>query len=127
VTLKPTDSFSTYVPLMLSQKYPATTLTFQYSVQLTDTQQLVTNPALYNYMGFTDKKANALAEAQRQQDIDSPEGKATAEASETYMVENAFLVPVASVDALLFAANGVDGLKFSTYPWPDPTNWKPAK
>ncbi|RBP14316.1 peptide/nickel transport system substrate-binding protein [Roseiarcus fermentans] len=127
VTLKPTDSFATYVPLMGTQKYPATTLTFQYSVQLTDTQQLVTNPALYNYMGFTDAKANALAEAQRRQDIESPAGVAAAEASETYMVENAFLTPVVSVDALLFATKGVDGLKFATYPWPDPTNWKPAK
>jgi peptide/nickel transport system substrate-binding protein len=127
-TLMPTDSFATYVPLMGTQKYPATTLTFQYSVQLTDTQQLVTNPALYNYMGFTDQKANALAEAQRKQDIDSPDGVAAAEASEAYMVESAFLVPVASVDALLFAApHGVDGLKFTTYPWSDPTNWKPAK
>ena len=96
-------------------------------MQLTDTQQLVTNPALYNYMGFTDAKANELAEAQRKQDIDTPEGHAAAEASETYMVENANLVPVASVDALLFATHDVDGLKFTTYPWPDPTNWKPAK
>ncbi len=126
VELKPTDSFATYVPLMVSQKYPATTLTFQYSVQLTDTQQLVTNPALYNYMGFTDPKANALAEAQRKQDIASPAGVAAAEASETYMVENAFLVPVVSVEALLFATHNVDGLKFTTYPWSDPTNWKPA-
>jgi len=127
VTLKPTDSFATYVPIMLSQKYPATTLTFQYSVQLTDTQQLVTNPALYNYMGFTDKKANELAEAQRRQDIESPDGAKAAEASETYMVEGAFLVPVVSVQALLFATHDVDGLKFTTYPWTDPTNWKPAK
>ena len=127
VELKPTDSFATYVPIMLSQKYPATTLTFNYSVQLTDTQQLVTNPALYNYMGFTDKKANDLADAQRKQDIATPEGIAAAEASETYMVENAFLTPVASVDALLFATKDVDGLKFTTYPWSDPTNWKPAK
>ncbi len=96
-------------------------------MQLTDTQQLVTNPALYNYMGFTDQKANDLAEAQRKQDIESPAGKAAAEASETYMVENPFLVPVVSVDALLFAKDGVDGLKFTTYPWPDPTNWKPAQ
>lgn len=127
VTLKPTDSFATYVPLMGTQKYPATTLTFQYSVQLTDTQQLVTNPALYNYMGFTDKKADDLAEAQRKQDIDSPAGKTAAEASETYMVQGGFLVPVVSVDALLFASKDVTGLKFSTYPWPDPVNWKPAK
>lgn len=127
VTLQPTDSFATYVPMVLAGDYPATTLTFQYSVQLTDTQQLVTNPALYNYLGFTDQKANDLANAQRQHDIDSPEGKAAAEASETYMVENAFLVPVASVDALLFAAKTVDGLEFTTYPWPDPSNWKPAQ
>jgi len=126
VTLKPTDSFATYVPLMGTQQYPATTLTFQYSVQLTDTQQLVTNPALYNYMGFTDEKANQLATDQRKADVDSPEGKKAAEASETYMVENAFLVPVVSTEALLFSTDKVAGLKFSTYPWPDPTNWVPA-
>lgn len=127
VTLKPTDSFATYVPLMGTQEYPATTLTFQYSVQLTDTQQLVTNPALYNYMGYTDEKANELANAQRQYDIDSPEGVKAAEASETYMVENAFLVPVVSTQALLFTTGAVKGLDFTTYPWPDPTNWVPAK
>ncbi|CAN5268067.1 ABC transporter substrate-binding protein [soil metagenome] len=127
VTLKPTDSFATYVPLMGTQEYPATTLTFQYSVQLTDTQQLVTNPALYNYMGYTDEKANQLATDQRKFDIDSPEGVKAAEASETYMVENAFLVPVVSTQALLFAGKGVKGLDFTTYPWPDPSNWVPAK
>jgi len=127
VTLKPTDSFATYVPLMGTQKYPATTLTFNYSVQLTDTQQLVTKPALYNYMGYLDQKANDLASAQRKQDIASPEGTAAAEASETYMVQGGFLTPVVSVDALLFASKDVDGLQFTTYPWSDPTNWKPAK
>ncbi len=127
VTLKPTDSFATYVPLMGTQQYPATTLTFNYSVQLTDTQQLVTNPALYNYMGYTDQKANDLASAQRKQDIASPEGTAAAEASETYMVQGGYLTPVVSVDALLFATADVAGLDFTTYPWSDPTNWKPAK
>jgi hypothetical protein len=43
------------------------------------------------------------------------------------MVEGAFLAPVVSVDALLFATKGVDGLKFTTYPWTDPTNWIPTK
>jgi hypothetical protein len=43
------------------------------------------------------------------------------------MVEHAFLVPVASVQALLFATKDVAGLNFSTYPWSDPTNWRPAK
>ncbi len=94
---------------MGTQKYPATTLTFNYSVQLTDTQQLVTNPALYNYMGYTDQKANDLASAQRKQDIASPAGTAAAEASETYMVQGGFLTPVVSVDALLFATADVDG------------------
>lgn len=127
VTLKPTDSFATYVPLMGTQKYPATTLTFNYSVQLTDTQQLVTNPALYNYMGFTDKTADDLASAQRKQDIQSPDGIKAAEASETYMVQHPGLVPVVSVEALLFATKDVAGLDFTTYPWSDPTNWKPAQ
>jgi hypothetical protein len=48
---------------------------------------------------------------------------AAAEASEAYMVDGGFLVPVGSVDALLFATKGVDGLKFTTYLWTDPTNW----
>jgi len=111
VTLKPTDSFATYVPLMVSQKYPATTLTFQYSVQLTDTQQLVTKPARYNYMGFTDEKANALADAQRKQNIDSAEGVAAAEASETYMVDNAFLVPLPAPTVGRHGAAGVDRVR----------------
>ncbi|MEJ1229743.1 MAG: ABC transporter substrate-binding protein [Galbitalea sp.] len=126
VTLKPTPSFAVYVPLMATQQYSATTLTFSYSVQLTDTQQLVTNPALYNYMGYTDAKANQLADDQRKQDIESPAGKKAAEASETYMVDGGFLVPVASVDALLFASKKIAGLDFTTYPWSDPTQWKPA-
>lgn len=125
-TIKTTPSFSAYVNLLLGKKYPTTTLTFQYSVQLVDTQQLVTNPALYNYMGYQDQAGNQLAQAQRAHDIDSPEGVQAAQASETFMVKNAYLVPVASTDALLFSTKDVAGLTFGTYPWPDPTQWKPA-
>ncbi|WP_180899897.1 ABC transporter substrate-binding protein [Martelella soudanensis] len=127
VTLKPSEGFSTYVPMYFSGDYPATTLTFQYSVQLTDTQQLVTSDAVYNFSKFVDEKADSLAVEQRKYDIDTPEGVAAAEASERYMVENAFLVPVASVDALIFASDDVTGLDFTTYPWPDPSNWKPVE
>jgi peptide/nickel transport system substrate-binding protein len=126
VTIKTTPSFSAYVTLLLSKKYPTTTLTFQYSVQLVDTQQLVTNPALYNYMGFQDLAGNKLAQDQRAFDIQSPQGVQAAEASEAFMVKNAYLVPVASTDALLFSTKDVAGLTFGTYPWPDPTQWKPA-
>jgi peptide/nickel transport system substrate-binding protein len=125
-TIKTTPSFSAYVSLLLTRKYPTTTLTFQYSVQLVDTQQLVTNPALYNYMGYADPAGNQLAQSQRTYDVDSAPGRQAAQASETYMVKNAYLVPVASTDALLFATSSVTGLKFGTYPWPDPTQWKPA-
>jgi peptide/nickel transport system substrate-binding protein len=125
-TIKTTPSFSAYVSLLLTRKYPTTTLTFQYSVQLVDTQQLVTNPALYNYMGYQDQAGNQLAQAQRAHDIDSPQGVQAAQASETFMVKNAYLVPVASTDALLFSTKDVAGLTFGTYPWPDPTQWKPA-
>ncbi len=126
VNLKSFPSFNDYVGALLAKTIPATTLTFNYSTQLTDTSELVTNPATYNYMGFTDAKANALAEAQRKYDIDSPEGKTAAENSETYIAQNAFLTPVAATDALLFSSKKVAGLDFTSYPWPDPTNWKPA-
>lgn len=119
-------AFSEYVDELFSLAYPATTLQFNYSVQLTDTQQLVTNPAVYNYLGFTDVKANELATAQRAFDVDSPEGIAAAEDSETYMVENAFLVPVASIQSVLFASSSVGNVDFTAYPWPDPSRWTPA-
>jgi peptide/nickel transport system substrate-binding protein len=126
VDLKTYPSFSDYVNAAFGKVVAATTLTFNYSVQLTDTGQLITNPATYNFLGFTDEKANALAAEQRKYDIDSPEGKKAAENSETYIVQNANLVPVAATDAILFSSKKVTGVDFTTYPWPDPTNWKPA-
>jgi peptide/nickel transport system substrate-binding protein len=126
VNLKSYPSFNDYVGALFGKTIPATTLTFNYSTQLTDTSELVTNPATYNYLGYTDAKANALAAVQRKYDIDSPQGKKAAEKSETYMVKNAFLVPVAATDALLFSSKKVTGLDFTSYPWPDPTNWKPS-
>ena len=126
VTLKSFPSFADYISGVVTKTIPTTTLTFNYSVQLVDTQQLATNPAAYNFLGFNDDKANGLAAEQRKYDIDSPEGKKAAENSETYMVQNAFAVPVASTSAILFSSKKVAGLDFTSYPWPDPTNWKPA-
>ncbi len=125
-TIKTTPSFAAYATLMATRKYAATTLTFQYSVQLVDTLQLINHPALYNYMGFVDPQAIKLANQQLRADIESPQGTKAAEASESYMVKNGNLAPVASTDALLFASKSVGGVSFGTYPWPDPTNWTPA-
>ncbi len=124
--VKSYTAFADYVNELFGLTIPATTLQFNYSVQLTDTQQLVTNPAVYNYLGFDDAKANELATAQRAFDVDSPEGIAAAEDSERYMVENAFLVPVASIQTVLFGSSKVDGIDFTAYPWPDPSRWTPA-
>ena len=126
VAIKTTPSFSAYVGMLYSQQDSATTLTFQYSVQLVDTQQLITNPALYNYMGYADPTGDKLAQDQRAYDVTSPQGVQAAQATETYMVKNAYLVPVASTEALLFSTKDLTGLAFGTYPWPDPTQWKPA-
>ncbi len=84
-------------------------------MQLVDTQQLVTFPAVYNTFGYNDPEANELADAQRQQDTDTPEGIAAAEASETYMVENAFAVPVSSIKAVLFSSSAVTNVGFTTF------------
>ncbi len=127
VTLQSYSAFGDYVTALTSRQYPATTLNFNYSVQLVATQQLVTNPALYNYMGYTDAKANELAVEQRKYDVDSPEGIAAAEAAETYIVEGAFLVPVTSLSAQLFSTSAVTGVDFTTAAQPDPRNWRPAE
>jgi peptide/nickel transport system substrate-binding protein len=126
VTLKTTPSFAAYATLMGTRKYPATTLTFQYSIQIVDTLQLINHPALYNYMPFIDPTADKLAATQQHNDIDSPQGIKAAEASEAYMVHNGNLVPVSGTDALLFSTHSVNGVAFGTYPWPDPVDWTPA-
>lgn len=127
VTLKSIPSFADYVTALVVKKaYPATTFNFNYSVQLVDTQQLVTNPAVYNYLGYTDAKANALAVDQRKYDPQSADGVKAAEAAETYMVQGAYAVPVSSVRSVVFGAKSVTGLAFNSYPWPNPLNWKPA-
>lgn len=123
--IKNIPAFADYVNEYFSNKYPATTINFNYSVQLVDTQQLVTNPAVYNTFGYDDPKANELANAQRQFDTDTPEGIAAAEASERYMVEGAFSVPVASVQSVLFSDSSVTNTEFGPY-IPDPTLWMPA-
>ncbi len=125
VTLKSVPSFSAYVTAVETGQYPATTLTFQYSVMLADTQELVTDPALYNSLGYNDVMANQLANDQRKYDVDTPQGVKAAEAAATYMVKNAFLAPVTSTDAVLFSTKSVN-VKVGTYPWPDPTQWTPA-
>ncbi|MGP3534264.1 ABC transporter substrate-binding protein [Microbacterium sp. RD1] len=125
VEFKNIPAFADYVDAYFSNQYPATTINFNYSVQLVDTQQLVTNPAVYNTFGYNDAKANELANVQRQFDTDTPEGIAAAEDSETYMVEGAFAVPVASVASVLFSDSSVTDLQFGPY-IPDPTLWRPA-
>lgn len=126
VKLQSYSSFADYVTGLTSKKFPATTLNFNYSAQLVATQELVTNPALYNYMGYTDKKANQLAVEQRKQDVASPEGVAAAEASEKYIVDGAFVVPVTSISGQIFSTKAVTGVDFTSYPVPDPRKWKPA-
>jgi peptide/nickel transport system substrate-binding protein len=124
--VKSYTAFPDYVTDLFGKQYPATTLQFNYSVQLVDTQQLVTNPAVYNYLGYNDPKANELATAQRAQDTDTPEGIKAAEDSETYMVEQAFLVPVTSIEAVMFSDKSVKDVSFTTF-LPLPELWKPAE
>jgi len=124
--VKSFTGFPEYVDALFGKTYPATTLQFNYSVQLVDTQQLVTNPAVYNYLGYTDEKANQLADEQRKQDTDTPEGIKAAEAAETYMVEQAFLVPVTSIKAVMFSDSSVKGVDFTTF-LPLPETWQPAQ
>ena len=127
-TLNSPAAFGDYVTaLTTSKQYSMTTLNFNNSAQLVDTQELVTKPALYNYLGYTDAKANELAAAQRKYDVTSPEGIKAAQDSETYMVQRAFMVPVTSIQAVLFSTKSVTGTDFNAaFSIPDPTRWKPA-
>ncbi|WP_196073044.1 ABC transporter substrate-binding protein [Nakamurella alba] len=126
VTIKTAASFPAYQDLIRSKKYPATTFTFQYSAQLTVMRQMALKPSGYNWLEFTNDEAVELATTQLKYDVESADGKKAAEASNTFMVENAFAIPVVSSDALLFSAKGVDVGTVGTYPWPDPTSWTPA-
>ena len=127
VELTSPAAFPDYVTALSSGDYAATSFNFYYSTQLTDLQQLFTKPALYNFFGFDLPKANALATEQRKYDVDSPEGKKAAEASETYMVEQALAVPVSATDTVMASTKKVTGVDFtSAFPIPDPTTFKPA-
>jgi peptide/nickel transport system substrate-binding protein len=127
VELTAPAAFPDYVTALSSGNYAATSFNFYYSTQLTDLQQLFTKPALYNFFGFDLPKANALATEQRKYDVDSPEGKTAAEASETYMVEQALAVPVSSTDTVMASTKKVTGVDFtSAFPIPDLTIFKPA-
>lgn len=128
VTLASPTAFPDYVTAISSGQYAATSLNFYYSTQLTDTQQLFTKPALYNFFGSDLPEMNALAVEQRKYDVDSPEGKKAAEASESYMVENALGVPVSATDTVMASGKKVSGVDFTAaFPIPDPTTFTPVK
>jgi peptide/nickel transport system substrate-binding protein len=128
VTLVSPTDFPTYVTDLESGKYAATTLNFYYLTQLTVFQGLVTLPATYNTNQYNDVKANQLATVQRKYDVGTAQGKAAAEASETYVAQNASLIPVAAVDSIMLSTKNVKGVAFtSAFPTPDPRWWSPAK
>lgn len=127
VTMEVTSypSFADYITEFFNATYPASTYQFNYSEQLVALTGLATNPALYNYMEFTDAGANELAAEQKKFDTDSPEGIAAAEKSETYMVEQAFSVPVTSITAVMFSSPSVTNVEFGPF-LPLPEFWQPA-
>jgi peptide/nickel transport system substrate-binding protein len=127
VELSSPTAFPDYVTAISSGDYAATSLNFYYSSQLTDLQQLFTKPALYNFFGSEIPKANELATEQRKYDVDSAEGKKAAEASETFMVDQALAVPVSATDTVMASTKKVTGVDFTAaFPIPDPTTFKPA-
>jgi peptide/nickel transport system substrate-binding protein len=128
VQLTSPTAFPDYVTALESGQYAATSFNFYYSTQLTDLQQLFTKPALYNAFNFDLPEANQLATEQRKYDVTSAAGKTAAEASETYMVDNALAVPISSTDTVMVSSKKITGVDFtSAFPIPDPTTFKPAK
>jgi peptide/nickel transport system substrate-binding protein len=128
VTLTAPASFADYVTALKSGKFPATTYNFYYSNHLTVMQGQFTNPALYNFYGYTDAQSNTLADQERLTDIGTDANNAVALTYETYVVNQALAVPVASADSLLLTAKTIKNTQFSAaFPIPDPTKWMPAK
>lgn len=125
VELKSYAAFADYVTDYFSNQYGITTLNYNYSEQLNVTSGLAIPGAAYNTFGFNDQGAIDLVTEQRRFDTDSPEGKAAAEASETYLVETAFAVPVASIDAVIFSNSSVKNVDFSVF-LAQPQYWQPA-
>jgi peptide/nickel transport system substrate-binding protein len=125
VTIKTAPSLAAYVGVLLSDKYPTTTFNFPYSVQAVEALELIDDPALYNYLQFKNSTAISLANNELKYDVGSPQGTKAAQAAENYMTANVNFIVVSSTDSALFS-KGVAGVKFGTYPWPDPTEWAPA-
>ncbi|MEU4242570.1 ABC transporter substrate-binding protein [Actinoplanes sp. NPDC026619] len=119
--------FTDYVKEIGSGKYPIGTFNFYYGTHLLIMQGLFTKPALYNFFGYDDKQSNVYATEERKYDPDSPESNKVAEEFQTYVVEQAFAVPVATADTLMLSTKSITGLEFTNkFPIPDPVNWKPA-
>ncbi len=125
VELKSYAAFADYVTDFFSNQYGITTLNYNYSEQLIATSGLAIPGAAYNTFGFSDQGAIDLVAEQRKYDTDSPEGIEAAEASETYLVETAFAVPVASIDAVVFSTSAVTDVDFSVF-LAQPQYWQPA-
>jgi len=125
VELKSYASFADYVTDYFSNQFGITTLNYNYSEQLIATSGLAIPGAAYNTFGFSDQGAIDLVTEQRRFDTDSPEGQKAAEASETYLVETAFAVPVASIDAVVFSDSSVTNVDFSVF-LAQPQYWQPA-
>ncbi len=128
VTLSAPTAFADWVTQNRSLKFPATTLNFAYSNHLTMMQGLFTNPALYNKFTYVDKQSNDYATQERLSDVGTAANTAVAEKYSKYVVDQAFAVPVASVDTLLLTSKNLKNVQFSAaYPIPDLVSWMPAK
>lgn len=127
VTLTAPTAFNDYVTDLESGKYPATTYNFYYSNHLTVMQGQFTKPALYNFFGYDDAKANAYATQERLSDIGTAANNAVALKFETYVVEQALAEPVSSADTLMLTSKKIKNVQFtSAFPIPDPTKWEPT-
>ena len=125
VSIKTTPSFAEYATLATSGKYAATTFNFQYSVQLVDSLELMNDPALYNFLAVKDPTSLKLVANEEKYDIGSPQGTKAAQAAESWLTTNGWIIGTSDTEAVLFS-KGVAGVNFGTYPWPDPAEWAPA-
>jgi hypothetical protein len=106
--LKPNPDITAYVTDLLSKQFPVTSLTFGGQPQYVNIAQNWAATGVLNPFGVTDPAFVELYEQAASASSDEIDAKMKATMKK--VVEDAYTLPVAQIDAIYFAREGLDGI-----------------
>jgi peptide/nickel transport system substrate-binding protein len=109
--LKPNPDITAYVTDLLSKQFPVTSLTFGGQPQFVNIAQNWAATGVLNPFGVTDPAFVELYEQAASASADEIDAKMKATMKK--VVEDAYTLPVAQIDAIYFAREGLDGIKLN--------------